>query len=564
MIAVIRILCTITLLLAATSIGYAALTLREQVARDFGPIPGYVVKVHDDELLIDLDSGQGVAVGDLFSVVGPGEAITHPVTGKVLGREDRLKGILRLTSVRIGYSHGRSVWTADDIKGGDAIRRFQDMAALFWDYTGKGEGVARELQGALPRLQWSGYAASQQSRPATPGRTDVASPTLYFILTIQGLEVRAPDFELIRSYPVDSMPVAAIPSARQSVPGPSSPTAAQQTVAAAGTAGEALWSSLPFEGTPVGIEAGDLDGDGRQEVAVAFADRLDVGRLGAAGYEPLETIRFAAGSHAYALDGADLDANGRLELYVAAMNSNGNPAGASIEFRDGSFRITRSGIPWHLRSVALPGEGEVLLGQAYDSMGHEFAGPVFRVRSVDGRLVAGEALPLPRQVSLYGFAAFASQGRTLFACLDDDGYLAILTPSGELLATSVDKVGGSESWFTMNNEVGSGGESRHVHLKARVEANEQGDILVAANSGLGFLERFRMYVRSEIKRLHWNGKALRETWHTVPDKSYLADFTVLKGRAGEADRLLAAVAFPSTSPIKARKATIRLYEVAAP
>jgi hypothetical protein len=73
-----------------------------------------------------------------------------------------------------------------------------------------------------------------------------------------------------------------------------------------------------------------------------------------------------------------------------------------------------------------------------------------------------------------------------------------------------------------------------------------------------------MYVRSEIKRLHWNGKALRETWHTVPDKSYLADFTVLKGRAGEADRLLAAVAFPSTSPIKARKATIRLYEVAAP
>jgi hypothetical protein len=153
------------------------------------------------------------------------------------------------------------------------------------------------------------------------------------------------------------------------------------------TGGEPLLNFTSLKGTPIGVEAGDFDGDGRQEFAIAFADRIEIGRITAEGYQMTGAIRLAAGSQAYALDAVDLNNNGLPELYVSAMNSNGNPAGIGIEFRDKRFRATVSKIPWHLRRVALPGEGDVLLAQEYDSRGREFAGPVFKVKRSGDQLV---------------------------------------------------------------------------------------------------------------------------------------------------------------------------------
>jgi len=565
---ILRVLYAPIVALLGTALSCAASTLPEQVARDFKPVSGYVVQSSGNDYLIDLGSGQGVMAGDLFSVVGSGKAITHPVSGKILGNEEQVKGLLRLTRLKSGYSQSRPVGAVtDSIKRGDSIVRFQDMAAVIWDYTGQGEQIAKQLQAALPHLQWQDYAAAQQHRPAVPVRARTITPTLYFILNSQGLEVRAPDFEQLHSYPLTNTAVSGNASQAQPaalpVP-PPLPVLPPVTGGAVQAGGEPLWNSAALKGTPVGVEAGDFDGDGRLEVAIAFADRVEIGRLNKDGYQPLGTIRLAAGSQGYALDAADLNSNGRPELYLSAMNSNGNPAGVSIEFRDGRYRTTITKISWHLRTVSLPGEGKVLLAQEYNSLGREFNGPVFRVKRSGDHLTVGEKLPLPKRVNLYGFSVFNSQGRTLFACIDDDGYLAILTPSGEQLAGSADTVGGTESYFDMHDETASGGEPRRVYLKSRVEITGQGNILVSANSGIGFLGSLKMYVKSELKLFHWNGKDLRETWHTAPDKSYLADFKLLPGAAGENSKLVTVVAFPSMNPLTVRTASVRMYDLGTP
>jgi hypothetical protein len=64
----------------------------EEIVQDLQPVPGYVVLPVQDEFLIDLAASHGVTSGDLFSVVAPGEPITHPVTGKLLGTLDGSKG----------------------------------------------------------------------------------------------------------------------------------------------------------------------------------------------------------------------------------------------------------------------------------------------------------------------------------------------------------------------------------------------------------------------------------------------------------------------------------------
>src|SRR5512133_3586357 len=202
------VLCALAIFLLIPALGTAAAT-SDALVRDFAPLSGYIVQPAGNEFIIDLDARQQVAVGDLFSVVTPGEKIVHPVTKELLGSQDTVKGLLQVTRIKAGYSYSRPIGSATALQKGDAILRFQNIDAEFWDYTGQGKAYFRELQTRLPHVQWQGYAASQKSRPVTPTLPTGKSAALYFILTAQGLEVRSPDFELIHNYPASTVGRAA-------------------------------------------------------------------------------------------------------------------------------------------------------------------------------------------------------------------------------------------------------------------------------------------------------------------------------------------------------------------
>jgi hypothetical protein len=186
----------------------------EELARDLKPVNGYVVLPAQGEFLIDLDAGQGVAVGDLFAVVQPGEKITHPVTGKVLGTLDVTKGLLQVTQVKAGFSHARPVGAADKIARGDQIRRFENLRAAFWDYTGKGESFFARVKEALPALNWQDYAAAQAAKPSQPAAPAAGTLDLVLVLDGRNLTVRDGAFGILHAYPApaDLKPAATAPT----------------------------------------------------------------------------------------------------------------------------------------------------------------------------------------------------------------------------------------------------------------------------------------------------------------------------------------------------------------
>ena len=172
----------------------------DDITRDFEPISGYIVMSDGDEFIIDLDDTQGIASGDIFSVIKPGKKIVHPVTKKVLGTLEEVKGVLKVTRIKSGFSFARPVGKATDIKRGDPIRRYGNLSALFWDYTGKGLSLFIQLQKALTDLKWMDYNSAQNSRPPKPGANAQTRKALTFILTDRQIEVRDPEFMVIRSY----------------------------------------------------------------------------------------------------------------------------------------------------------------------------------------------------------------------------------------------------------------------------------------------------------------------------------------------------------------------------
>ena len=191
----------VALLLVAVRKCTSAGTLEDLVG-DLQPVPGYVVLPVQDEYLIDLDAVKGLVVGDLFSVIQPGEKITHPVTGKVLGTLDSSKGVLQVTQIKEGFSHTKALTSKADIKRGDSIRRYDGLRTAFWDYTGKAEGFYSSLKAALPALDWQDFAAAQAEKPAKPASAGSASADLFIVAGRDGITVRDAKFRVVRAYPL--------------------------------------------------------------------------------------------------------------------------------------------------------------------------------------------------------------------------------------------------------------------------------------------------------------------------------------------------------------------------
>lgn len=172
-----------------------------QIAKDFSSVSGYVVMPTGTEYIIDLDSSQGVAAGDLFSVVSKGGNIVHPVTKKIIGSLDTVSAVLRVTRIKSGYSYAVKVRGDADLSAGTEIHRFDGINATFKDQTGDSEVLKAQLVAALPGLQWQ-------------GDSEVADADLVFESTAAGLQVRDGSGQLLRSYPaarsVAPAPTAAI------------------------------------------------------------------------------------------------------------------------------------------------------------------------------------------------------------------------------------------------------------------------------------------------------------------------------------------------------------------
>lgn len=172
------------------------------IANDFKPIDGYVVKAGESEFIIDLDGKHGIEVGDIFSVMGPGEELVHPVTQKKIGRLEEVKGVLKVTRISDGFSFARPIGEAAAIKRGDQIRRFSLLTAVFWDYSDANRPLFEHLQNALPTLTWQDYKTSQVERPPKPSALVEQNTALIFIVQNDILEVRDSQYGLLRKYPL--------------------------------------------------------------------------------------------------------------------------------------------------------------------------------------------------------------------------------------------------------------------------------------------------------------------------------------------------------------------------
>jgi hypothetical protein len=160
------------------------------IVSDFSTINGCVVASKNNEFIVDLDESKGSHAGDLLAVVGMGDPIVHPISGKTIGNIDTIKAVLKITRLNVGFSFARLIKEISPIAAGDAVRRYGGLRADFWDLTGKGRPLWQLLQRQLPDIVWGKFeAVYRQSNLRLQDLMPASPASLHFILTPDFLKV---------------------------------------------------------------------------------------------------------------------------------------------------------------------------------------------------------------------------------------------------------------------------------------------------------------------------------------------------------------------------------------
>lgn len=619
---------TVVLALVATLLALPALAgFKEDVARDLGPKSASLVAPapNGSEWLIDADASAGVQAGDLFSVIVKGAPVVNPVTRQTIGNLETVKAVLRVTKVKNGYSYAEIISGKADLKAGEEARRFSGLPAIFWDYAGDGEAVFTQLQGALPDLDWQNYAAAQAKRPEQPRPVPNMEPGLVFVYNDKGLGVKDQAFQPVRFYrpeqynaaPVQS--VSAVPSTRMAgaaaaaapAPGGGSivvPTATSQatpipggsssgffgglfgsTSAGPGPGGvlpgsgsgvsntrgglivnqmdnrEGVWYGPRMEGKPVGVETGDLDGDGKNEVALCFKNRIVVARVANGQFDTLAEYSFDRSGEALNLEGLDLDGNGRMELYITLAELN-NIKTIGFELNNGSIDAVTKQAPWFVRKVHLGAEGYALLGQLLNpdllNRNADFSGPIFRVSRAGDKLERGATIDVPNVLMLPGYLPFDHSGQPLIARINMNDKLQVMAPDGAIVWESSDDFGGSETSFERPDGQ-SGGMTRYAFVSPRLEPGPDGTILAPVNEGPRTFSAFRQFKGSHLKAISFDGYSMVERWRTKPQGAYMADFRIADADNDGASEIVMLVMFAhgSWGKVNYGNSALLIYEM---
>ena len=315
-----------------------------------------------------------------------------------------------------------------------------------------------------------------------------------------------------------------------------------------------------------GFDVADVDGDGALEVILADKSEVQVFDRDEARLNLIGTIQ-VAGYQVHSVNAADLDGDGRAEIYISA-NDPQIPGSMAVEWDGKQFAILFKNARWYIRPMNIPSTGLVLLGQAAGSV--PVTEGIYVLAVKDGSLERQERLPLPGKVNLFNFAYADIDGdsKKEVVALDESFKLQVVRgasvswKSEERFCGTKRFVGGEPRMRPgtnpTRNEVvdGMGEPYKETYIPSRIlvaDVDHDGaeDIILNMNPSTltTVAPRMIQYTSGTLVGLKWNGLGLEEMWRTRKIDGYVVDYQVksqvMKVKEGEEDELFIGVVLHS-------------------
>ena len=293
-----------------------------------------------------------------------------------------------------------------------------------------------------------------------------------------------------------------------------------------------------FDYAMQGFDTGDIDGDGKQDVAVASKNKIYAYHLTDNRLVPFGELELPTNTKIISLDLADLNSNGKAEIYVTSVDWI-TPHSLGLEWQGKAFDYLFKDARWYVRTMYIPGPGKVLVGQKAE-INAAFARGIYQLQVTGNTLQQGEKLAVPDALNLYDFslADLDGDGKTEVIALDEYDKLKVLLTSGKQLWKSDESFGGSLVYVGGESPTAKADkdvldtrvkERIYIHSRILVQDvnnDNQPDIVLNKNLSTAsrILRNMKNYPSGEIHALAWNGIGLTDLWRTRKIDGYVASY----------------------------------------
>ena len=285
------------------------------------------------------------------------------------------------------------------------------------------------------------------------------------------------------------------------------------------------------------FDVADIDGDGHDEVIMAGRQRVRVYQVKDGKFRRLAEITTPARYRLNYLSCADLDHDGRAEIYVSAHY--GIEASAyGLIWKDNALQYIFQDAKFHIRAMKVPGRGMTLVGQRM-GINYPFAPGLYVMKLKKGSLEATEGIYVPKDVAIFDFSFIdlENDGRSEIVAIDQNDRLRVRTRNGKELWVSSDHFGGSRRFVgtevmeKVREDLVKPQERHYIPSRLiPIDLNSDGidDLVVNKNlsSASRVIRNLRSYPSGELYGLGWNGIALAERWHTQKVDGYIVDYQI--------------------------------------
>ena len=295
-----------------------------------------------------------------------------------------------------------------------------------------------------------------------------------------------------------------------------------------------FWRSPTFNMHMNGLALGDVDGDGRNETVVITDHQIHMYRHEGGQFIKISESKKDRNRYFIGVDIADINANGRPEIFVTALDVRKSGVQSQVLESDGAtYDIVVKKSPWYYRVSTSPGKDPVLLGQEPRQEG-PYKSAVYELEWNGTDYESKGQLVPARKANALGSTVgdLRNDGGMTVAAFSASDTIQIFDDSGQLLNTSSDGYGGN--MLAVNLPVSEpGGLPPIRYLPLRLIINDlngdgQNELVVVKNKELTgkHLERFRNFTKAQIVGLSWDGTGMAEVWQTRELTGRVADYAV--------------------------------------
>jgi hypothetical protein len=342
-----------------------------------------------------------------------------------------------------------------------------------------------------------------------------------------------------------------------------------------GSEGLGFKKTQTFDFEIKGLDIGDVDGDGKNEVVITDSHNLYVFKYDGDKMNLFRKIEHGSEHNFLSLDVADVNRNGVAEIIVTSVVED-KLRSFILEYEEGKFKKVVENADFYFRVLEHPKDGPTLMGQRMSNVLTEsdsaFSGPIYRFVWKKNSFEKGPEMPFPKGTKIFGLTMgdIRVKGTLELIGIDDSERLKIIAKDKKSSWTSGEHYGGTNNFYDNGAKKKMWETTRlpsttnwRVFIPGRIlikdlDGDGLNEVIVNKNisSTTDFVKKLRWYEKGEIYDLVWDEGTFITNWKTKEINGYISDFQI-KDADNDGDEELV-VAVIDLGSITDRKGTSKI------